>query len=472
MTSFNRLFILAAALFPAGLAMAQNSFPASGNVGVGTTAPSTLLYLKQTSLGNPGYTPVLGIGYDDGMVLGGSLGMRVVPGNFRQGLKISSNLNLTFHSPVATGNAAFQWQTGTVLGANETTDANAVMTLTGAGNLGIGTTAPGRPLDVFGTIRAYTDAFGGRLTFGNGNATDVLASQAGDGSASLSFNLWNGSTNITTMYLKGSGKVGIGTSAPDSTLSLESSGEAALHINSVNSTPVIRFKQGGVSKWGVIGEYPSAGKLSFYSYTLGSSPLILSDSGNVGIGTTTAGSPLDVYYAASTAANNPGNAAIRVTAAVGANPRFLNIGYDATLDEAYLQPVHSGSGGFYSNLALNPNGGNVGIGTTNPTQKLSVNGSIRAHEVIVDTGWSDYVFAPDYALAPLSEVDAHIKAHHTLPGVPSAAQVAKEGISVGEMQAKLLAKMEEMTLYVIDLKKENTAMKTKIAELEKKTVTQ
>jgi hypothetical protein len=92
---------------------------------------------------------------------------------------------------------------------------------------------------------------------------------------------------------------------------------------------------------------------------------------------------------------------------------------------------------------------NVGIGTTNPTQKLSVNGAVRAKEVIVDTGWSDYVFDESYKLAALSETEAFVKAEKHLPGIPSAREVAENGISVGEMQAKLLAKIEELTLHVI-----------------------
>jgi hypothetical protein len=93
--------------------------------------------------------------------------------------------------------------------------------------------------------------------------------------------------------------------------------------------------------------------------------------------------------------------------------------------------------------------GNVGIGTSNPTQKLSVNGTVRAKEVIVDTGWSDFVFDESYQLSALSEVEQHIKAEKHLPGIPSANEVAEHGISVGEMQAKLLAKIEELTLHVI-----------------------
>jgi hypothetical protein len=109
--------------------------------------------------------------------------------------------------------------------------------------------------------------------------------------------------------------------------------------------------------------------------------------------------------------------------------------------------------------------GNVGIGTTNPTQKLSVNGTIRAKEVIVDTNWADYVFEPNYRLAPLNEVESAIKQDGHLPGVPSAREIAERGVSVGEMQAKLLEKMEEMTLHLISHEKELAALRRENAEL-------
>jgi N6-adenosine-specific RNA methylase IME4 len=126
----------------------------------------------------------------------------------------------------------------------------------------------------------------------------------------------------------------------------------------------------------------------------------------------------------------------------------------------------SGASGERMTIASN---GNVGIGSANPTQKLSVNGSIRAKEVIVDTGWADYVFADDYKLKPLSEVEQQIKAEKHLPGIPSAADVAEKGVSMGEMQAKLLAKIEELTLHIIEqekrierLENENRAAKERL----------
>ena len=116
--------------------------------------------------------------------------------------------------------------------------------------------------------------------------------------------------------------------------------------------------------------------------------------------------------------------------------------------------------------------GNVGIGTTNPTYKLSVNGPVRAKEVIVETGWSDYVFHPSHRLQPLNEVAAYIARNHHLPGIPSEAEVKENGVSLGEMQSRLLAKIEELTLHLIQeherndrLEQQNREIMEKVARL-------
>jgi hypothetical protein len=107
--------------------------------------------------------------------------------------------------------------------------------------------------------------------------------------------------------------------------------------------------------------------------------------------------------------------------------------------------------------------GSVGIGTTtNPQYKLSVNGTIQAKEVLVNTGWSDYVFSPEYRVKPLTEVAAYIKTKHHLPDIPSEAEIKENGVSLGEMQAKLLAKIEELTLQMIQIDEKNTALEKKV----------
>lgn len=113
--------------------------------------------------------------------------------------------------------------------------------------------------------------------------------------------------------------------------------------------------------------------------------------------------------------------------------------------------------------------GNVGIGTTMPSEKLSVNGNVRAKKIIVSqSGWPDYVFDSSYALRSLSEVERFIVKNKHLPDMPSAKEVGEKGISVGDNQALLLKKIEEMTLYMIKmnneiekLKKENKKLKSK-----------
>ncbi len=110
--------------------------------------------------------------------------------------------------------------------------------------------------------------------------------------------------------------------------------------------------------------------------------------------------------------------------------------------------------------------GNVGIGTATPTNQLAVNGSIKAREVIVTANnWPDYVFDPDYRLAPLRDVQAFIAEKGHLPGVPSAATVEQEGVPLGEFGATLLRKIEELTLHQIALEQENERLRRDLDEL-------
>jgi len=116
--------------------------------------------------------------------------------------------------------------------------------------------------------------------------------------------------------------------------------------------------------------------------------------------------------------------------------------------------------------------GNVGIGTTNINNtgyKLFVEGNIRTRKVRVDQDtWADYVFDSNYRLRPLNEVEQYIQQEKHLPDVPAAEEVKKEGLDLGNNQAVLLKKIEELTLYVIQQQKQLEAQQQKIEMLEKK----
>ena len=113
----------------------------------------------------------------------------------------------------------------------------------------------------------------------------------------------------------------------------------------------------------------------------------------------------------------------------------------------------------------------VGMGTTAIPSgvKMAVNGKINCKEVEVTlTGWSDFVFAEDYQLRTLEEVEEYINENNHLPDVPSEKEVLENGVNVGEMNSTLLRKIEELTLYMIELKKENEQMKAQIEVLMEK----
>lgn len=94
--------------------------------------------------------------------------------------------------------------------------------------------------------------------------------------------------------------------------------------------------------------------------------------------------------------------------------------------------------------------------------------NIRTSDITVDmNNAADYVFDPAYNLQDLSEVENYVKENKHLPGIPSAAEMAENGMSVAQMSNLLLEKIEELTLHMIELQKENNALKSRIESLEK-----
>ncbi|MFY0255559.1 hypothetical protein ACDQ55_16570 [Chitinophaga sp. 30R24] len=127
-------------------------------------------------------------------------------------------------------------------------------------------------------------------------------------------------------------------------------------------------------------------------------------------------------------------------------------------------------------LTVKANSQNIGIGTTDPMgYKLAVAGKILSEEVRVklQANWPDFVFAKDYQLPSLADVAAYVNKNGHLEGVPSAEEFGKQGIELGKMNTILLQKIEEMTLYLIDMKQqqdklsaENKSLKERLEVLE------
>ena len=237
------------------------------------------------------------------------------------------------------------------------------------------------------------------------------------------------------------GDVGIGTATPN----------RLLHLRS--ASPVIRLEnsQSG-NDWQLIngGSYPDVFRIS----ATGSDDhfSINHATGDVGIGTATPNRLLHLRSA---------SPVIRLENSQSGNDWQLINGGD------YPNVFRITATGKGDHFVINYATGNVGVGTLNPTEKLSVNGTIKAKKVVVSTsGWSDMVFQKGYTLMPLREVEQSIQQHKHLPGIPSEQEVLENGVDVGDLQAKLLQKIEELTLYMIEQDKQMAMQSQLLSELQ------
>lgn len=271
------------------------------------------------------------------------------------------------------------------------------------------------------------------------------------------------------------------------------------------------------SSWGV-------GKLHFLTNSLGNNNSVttadarmtIAADGKVGIGNSSPSlSQLEVYaptsiaqFLSSSGVNSTGislSSPLSYSSALCFNLRYqsgyrfmgpgygANITYNANNGTMYFSTSNtSGNPGdvalFNSASVIIDRNGYMGIGTSAPKAKLhvassmvlgssttlpatgymlSVNGKIIAEEVRVqlDANWPDYVFHKNYRLKPLDELEDFINTNRHLPGIPSAKQVADEGLMLGDMQKRVMEKVEELTLYIIQLNKENQLLKQQVDEL-------
>jgi hypothetical protein len=268
----------------------------------------------------------------------------------------------------------------------------------------------------------------------------------------------NVSNRLMTIF--GNGNVAIGTATPYS---------GAKFQTKLNTNVNLGIDAGGASGSIRLDAYNDAANANIPLELQGSSVglygggtlgLLVNSFGNVGIGTASLTRKLDILS----------GTGVTPLAAVGPGGSILidNVGSGQSYYQANSFHQFQGTSG--NPILTMFNGGSVAIGTTDPKgYKLAVAGDAIAESMTVDlqANWPDYVFKKDYSLPLLSEVKAYIDQNQHLPGVPTAGQLSKTGINLGEMNALLMKKVEELTLYLIEKDKQDKEKEAKLQSQQK-----
>lgn len=410
----------------------------TGKVGIGTASPLALFHVQKTTL-----TDILIKSTGEGAQLS---------------IDRSGNGFEAVTKYMQTG--VSQWKTGLTVNANGTPDyvikneitGNDALTISGSNN--------------------FVNFVSGYVTFGTTNIGSI--SQSGSDLKISPHSPSSGTPgNIIMTYATSpfkTGNVGIGTNDPSRAKlvvaggSLKTNaifGQGSTGISIVQNNPSIGFNSYyGTADWksmaaGYAAQVflnPTNGVLNF-SFSNNSTgadqtltqtvPMALTPDGRLILNSTNYASTLTVKRVA-TASD---------AASFQGTTLFSHFAY-GTNEDTYIR-----GGLSTSNIIIADLCNNVGIGTPNPAYKLDVCGTMRAKEVRVATGWCDYVFADDYKLPSLTEVENFIKTNKHLPDVTPGPVIESEGLEVGKTSAEMIKKIEELMLYVIDLQKQVNALK-------------
>ncbi|WP_282159859.1 tail fiber protein [Ulvibacterium marinum] len=418
----SQIFLFALLCYASAWAQ-TNTFPTSGDVGIGTTNPASNLHLLEDGnvvylRGNSFRTSSGGFG-----ILGyGARGSESSPSTLTagdntlwirgmgfDGTNYHRVAHIGFNAETVTTGAIPGYISFQTNGGGGITDLVERMRISSNGNIGIGTTSPEAPLHIVNGENSYGT---------------ILAN-----AAESSFSLY-AKTLVTQPVNVESFRLG-------------------LKHNSNENNGYISFYRGTNSGGGFLG-----------LTTNGLERVRISTDGNFGIGTANPVAKLQVMGSAAINTALTGNLSSGSVIAIGDSDTGLKQQGDGILS-IYTDNIERIR---FSKL------GNVGIGTTSPDDKLTVKGRIHAEEVKVDLSvpGPDYVFEEGYDLKSLEEVREHIQEKGHLPNIPSAQEMEENGVELGIMNMKLLEKIEELTLYQIQLLESLEASHTEIKELKKR----
>ena len=328
------------------------------------------------------------------------------------------------------------------------------ITVDSTGAMGLqGITSPTAPLTFSNATGNKLDLYYGTASsrYGIGLQGGLMQLYSGSATDDIAFGYGSSTAFTEKMRIKGNGNVGIGVTNPGSKLEIvQASSSNAVSVNQTGSGFSVLAQNNNTTA-------------TVFALNAGTGPSLIT-LGKVGINNTDPAFNLDIE----------GRMRLRNESATVTAGFWLDGTTDAT--RSFVGTFNNNTMGLYGagsgwSFLMDINDGAIMIGTTQKATgyKVNVGGKIIAEELRVSlrSNWPDYVFEKNYNLPSFETLEKYIKTNKHLPNMPPAAEVEKNGIAVGEMQTKLMEKVEELTLYMLQLKKENDALKLSIDALKK-----